>query len=62
MKVKRLFFFFAFRHGHRWLTHLDPQAFDLGSGKRMLVEGGKLDPIKPPAEYVPVRFFCSRLH
>ncbi|MFT4955577.1 MAG: hypothetical protein ACI8U3_001974 [Brevundimonas sp.] len=43
VKVKRLFFFFAFRHNHRWLSHLDPKAFDLGSGKRMLVEGGKLD-------------------
>lgn len=45
VKVKRLFFFFfAFRHNHRWLSHLDPNAFDLGSGKRMLVKGGKLDP------------------
>ncbi|MAK81567.1 MAG: hypothetical protein CMJ17_06770 [Phenylobacterium sp.] len=44
VKVKRLFFFFAFRHNHRWLSHLDPEAFDLGSGKRMLVKGGKLDP------------------
>lgn len=44
IKVKRLFFFFASRHNHRWLTHLDPHTFDLGSGKRVLVEGGKLDP------------------
>lgn len=43
VKVKRLFFFFAFRHNHRWLAHLDPDDFDLGAGKRMLVEGGKLD-------------------
>lgn len=43
VKVKRLFFFFAFRHNHRWLAHLNPKDFDLGSGKRMLVEGGKLD-------------------
>lgn len=44
VKVKRLFFFFAFRHNHGWLKHLDPEAFDLGSGKRVLVEGGRLDP------------------
>lgn len=43
VKVKRLFFFFADRHQHRWLTHLDRSKIDLGSGKRMLVRGGKLD-------------------
>lgn len=44
VKVKRLFFFFADRHRHRWLKHLDKSAIDLGSGKRMLAKGGKLDP------------------
>lgn len=44
VKVKRLFFFFAFRQGHRWRLKLDPKDFDLGTGKRMLVPGGKLDP------------------
>lgn len=44
VKVKRLFFFFAFRHDHRWRLQLDPKDFDLGTGKRMLVPGGKLDP------------------
>src|SRR5690606_38699205 len=43
VKVKRLFFFFADRHRHAWLRHLDKVAVDLGSGKRMLVRGGKLD-------------------
>jgi len=43
VKVKRLFFFFADRHQHRWLAHLDRSKIDLGSGKRMLVRGGKLD-------------------
>jgi hypothetical protein len=43
VKVKRLFFFFADRHQHRWLKHLDRKAIDLGSGKRRLVRGGKLD-------------------
>lgn len=44
IKVKRLFFFFADRHRHAWRKQLDPDAFDLGSGKRMLVRGGRLDP------------------
>jgi len=44
IKVKRLFFFFADRHRHAWLARLDKSAVDLGSGKRMLVKGGKLDP------------------
>ena len=44
VKVKRLFFFFADRHRHSWLDSIDKNAVDLGSGKRMLVKGGKLDP------------------
>jgi Transcriptional regulator, AbiEi antitoxin, Type IV TA system/Transcriptional regulator, AbiEi antitoxin N-terminal domain len=44
VKVKRLFFFFADRHGHAWLKRLDRSRIDLGKGKRMLVRGGKLDP------------------
>jgi len=43
VKVKRLFFFFADRHKHGWLKHLDKSKIDLGSGKRVLVIGGKLD-------------------
>jgi hypothetical protein len=43
VKVKRLFFFFADRHQHAWLKRLDRKAIDLGSGKRMLVKGGRLD-------------------
>ena len=45
VKVKRLFFFFAERHGHAWLKRLDKSAVDLGKGKRMLVRGGRLDPV-----------------
>ena len=45
VKVKRLFFFFADRHGHAWLKRLDKTVIDLGKGKRMLVSGGKLDPV-----------------
>ena len=43
VKVKRLFFFFADRHAHAWLRHIDRKAIDLGKGKRMLVKGGKLN-------------------
>ena len=43
VKVKRLFFFFADRHAHAWLKPLKKQKFDLGTGKRLLVKGGKLD-------------------
>jgi hypothetical protein len=38
-----LFFFFADRHSHAWLKPLKNEKFDLGTGKRMLVKGGKLD-------------------
>ena len=44
IKVKRLFFVFADRHGHPWRKHLDPDDFSLGSGDRALVKGGKIHP------------------
>jgi Transcriptional regulator, AbiEi antitoxin, Type IV TA system/Transcriptional regulator, AbiEi antitoxin N-terminal domain len=44
VKVKRLFLWFAERHNHAWLKQLHRQEIDLGSGKRMLQRGGKLDP------------------
>jgi len=43
VKVKRLFFFYADRHQHAWLKHIDKRVIDLGKGKRMLVRGGKLN-------------------
>jgi hypothetical protein len=43
VKVKRLFFYFADRHQHRWLNSLDRGKVDLGKGKRVLAKGGKLD-------------------
>ncbi len=43
VKVKRLFLWFAERHGHQWFGRLDLEGVDLGRGKRMLVRGGKLD-------------------
>jgi len=44
VKVKRLFFVFADQHAHAWRQYLDPDDFDLGSGPRALVDGGKLHP------------------
>lgn len=44
VKVKRLFLWFAERHGHAWLAQIDQTRIDLGSGKRSLVKGGRLDP------------------
>ena len=47
IKVRRLFYWFAERHQYAWFKKLpSPLALDelgLGSGKRMLAEGGKLD-------------------
>lgn len=54
VKVKRLFLFFADRHQHAWRKRLDLSEIDLGSGKRMLVKGGRLDPayhITVPEEF-----------
>jgi hypothetical protein len=54
VKVKRLFLFFASRHGHAWLARLDTSRVNLGAGKRVLVKGGKLDPrynITVPPEF-----------
>ena len=43
VKVKRLFFWLAERQGHAWLRKLNAKDYDLGSGKRVLAKGGKLD-------------------
>jgi len=55
IKTKRLFFVFADRHAHAWRKYIDPENFDLGSGARELVKGGKYHPryhISLPAEYI----------
>src|SRR5690554_210130 len=39
VKVKRMFFVYADKHAHAWRKHLDPKAFDLGSGDRALTPG-----------------------
>lgn len=44
VKVKRLFLFFADRHRHAWRSRLNTDRVDLGSGKRVLAKGGRLDP------------------
>ena len=44
VKVRRLFFVFADRHGHGWRQHLDASTIDFGSGPRALVEGGLFHP------------------
>ena len=44
VKVKRLFFVFADQHDHAWRQYLNPDDYDLGSGPRALVEGGRLHP------------------
>ncbi|WP_168014695.1 type IV toxin-antitoxin system AbiEi family antitoxin domain-containing protein [Halomonas salinarum] len=44
VKVRRLFFVFADRHDHPWRKRLDHTAFNLGSGDRALVSGGRIHP------------------
>jgi Transcriptional regulator, AbiEi antitoxin, Type IV TA system len=41
--VKRLFLWYADRHEHAWLKHLDQSSVDLGKGKRQLVPQGHFD-------------------
>jgi len=55
VKVTRLFFVFADRHGHAWRRYLSPDDFNLGSGPRMLVENGRFHPrykISVPEELI----------
>ena len=58
VKVRRLFFVFADRHGHSWRKYLDAGRVAFGSGPRALVEGGTFHPtyhISVPAYLVPPR-------
>lgn len=43
IKAKRLLFFFARRQNYPWTQRLTADDYDLGTGKRMLVKGGRLD-------------------
>ena len=45
IKVKRLFFVFADKHGHTWLEHIDQAAIDLGPGPRAVVKGASCTPL-----------------
>lgn len=42
-KVRRLFFWYAERHNHPWLTKLNHDKVDLGSGNRVIFKGGHLN-------------------
>ena len=43
IKVKRLFLYSAEKHGYAWVKRLDLAKVALGSGKRVITEGGVLD-------------------
>lgn len=43
IQTKRLFLWFADRHAHQWNQYINHNDIDLGSGKRVIVKGGKLD-------------------
>jgi hypothetical protein len=44
IKVKRLFLHLAEKQAHPWFNQLDLTKVSLGSGKRVLIPGGHLDP------------------
>jgi hypothetical protein len=59
VKGKRLFLHLAEKHHHAWFKSLDLARVSLGSGKRMLFAGGRLDPkylitvpvaVEPPSD------------
>jgi hypothetical protein len=55
IKVRRLFFVFADRHKHAWRERLNPDDFNLGTGDRALIAGGKIHPryrIMVPPDFV----------
>ena len=43
VKSNRLYLFLAHYYNHPWAKRLDESAINLGSGKRQVVQGGKLD-------------------
>lgn len=43
VRVKRLFLWMARDCGHPWFKYMDMEKVDLGSGKRVVYKGGKLD-------------------
>lgn len=56
VKAKRLFFWMAKRQAYPWFSKLNVKDYDLGSGKRVVAKGGKLDTdylITVPSNMVP---------
>jgi len=60
VRSNRLYLFFGHYYNHPWLIRLNESAINLGSGKRQIVEGGKLDkqyqitvPEKYSSDYKP---------
>lgn len=43
VKAKRLFLWIAREIAHPWYNYIDQKSLDLGSGKRQIIVGGKLD-------------------
>lgn len=43
IKAKRLFLYFATQSQHVWLRKINLNKIDLGTGKRQIIKGGKLD-------------------
>ncbi|MCK5547772.1 MAG: type IV toxin-antitoxin system AbiEi family antitoxin domain-containing protein, partial [Thermoplasmata archaeon] len=43
IKVKRLFMFMATHYRHAWVSKLNLSKVDFGTGKRLIVKGGRLD-------------------
>src|SRR3546814_17312474 len=43
VRAKRLFLFYADRHAHAWAKPVDRTHVELGTGKRQLAPGGRLD-------------------
>ncbi|TPG55047.1 type IV toxin-antitoxin system AbiEi family antitoxin domain-containing protein [Sphingomonas glacialis] len=43
VKAKRLFLYFSGQHRHAWARRLQTGDIDIGSGKRQIIPGGKLD-------------------
>lgn len=44
IKVKRLFMYLVEKANHVWAKRLEPGKINLGSGKRLIVKGGRYDP------------------
>ena len=43
IKTKRLFLWLSERQNHPWFKYLEPEKYDLGAGKRVIAEEGRLN-------------------